>query len=471
MSRQVKKGFLVAAISLLVGIGAYALIFGTKGTPSSVGARVEAERGTSKGLQAEKGVAGDEVRGTAEASGVGSQSESNDRPQILKEALAALEDEYADPETLIKAILSLRRVPSREAVELLSKFLALEDEAVLAEAIDTLGSIGLNSEHKNFVLSLLLEKAKDKDFLSRGPALLTAAIIGEPGRTLPVIAQAIAEEGDSGKDFAVRALNLIATPECLPLVRDLLEKTNDWEILKMAYGLLAKINTPEAFQLLRDGLYSMDNDRQYQSAWALSRTLNEEYTTSLIEAVSSGDLKSDAMRIVARSPAAPGVFGTVLSDNRIDKNYRLQLFDVLASNVGNAPGPVRNSVAEMLHPFVNSSDPGVEVAALKAIAKVGASTDQTSVIAPKLESGDFLVQGAALEAFQPYCTPKTYTLLKPLWYDGDEKIRRTAFLFSTGFLNVSDIPDLEKATTHSDEFIKKHAGLMIKYLTPKKGTH
>jgi len=252
-------------------------------------------------------------------------------------------------------------------------------------------------------------------------------------------------------------------------VRELLEKTKDWEILRDTYVLLTKIDSPEAVQLLREGLYAEDEDKQLQSAWALSRGLNEKHSASLIEAVSAGGLAKDAMAVIARSPAAPEVFGSALSNEALEKNYRLQLFDVLASNTLSAPGKVRNSVAEMLQPFLNSSDSAVEVAALKALAKAGASTDQTPVIAPKLESKDFLVQGAALQAFVQYCTPQTYSPLKTLWYDDDEQIRRTAFFFSEPFLSTKDLPDLEKATTHEDEFIKKHSQVMIKYLTPKHG--
>lgn len=465
ISTQAKKGFLAGAVLLLVGVVAYALIFGTKGTPSSVGVRQEVDGGGQKSPKAEPSVSGAGVKGKSEAP----VKEAKDQGALLKEALAALEDPGADTGALIKAIVSLREVYSREAVELLIKFLAFEEEAVVAEAIDTLGVIGLNSDQKDYVLKVLLEKASDKEFLLRGPALLTAAMMGEPGRTLPVIAKYISEEGDGGKDFAVRAMAFIATPECVPLVRELLEKTKDWEILRDTYVLLTKIDSPEAVQLLREGLYAEDGDKQLQSAWALSRGLNEKHSASLIEAVSAGGLAKDAMAVIARSPAAPEVFGSALSNEALEKNYRLQLFDVLASNTLSAPGKVRNSVAEMLQPFLNSSDSAVEVAALKALAKAGASTDQTPVIAPKLESKDFLVQGAALQAFVQYCTPQTYSPLKTLWYDDDEQIRRTAFFFSEPFLSTKDLPDLEKATTHEDEFIKKHSQVMIKYLTPKHG--
>jgi len=467
ISTQAKKGLLAGAVLLLLGVGTYALIFGTKGTPSSVGVRVEADRGGQKGLQAKPGVSGDAVGEKRETQGAETQPGSKDHAKIFKGVLAVLEDENADTAALINAILSLREVFSREAVELLTKFLALEDEAVLAEAIDTLGFIGLNSEQKNLVLSTLLEKAKDKDFLFRGPALVTAAMLGVHERTLPVVAQYIDGEGDGGKDFAIRAMAFIATPECVPLAREILESTKDWEIRKGAYALLAKIDTPEAAQLLRDGLYSDDEDKQVGSAWALSRGTDEKHSAALVEAVRAGSLAKDAMGVIARSPAASEVFRSTLSDQTIPKEYRLQLFDVLAANTAKASGKVRNSVAEILQPFISSSDSDVQVAALNAMAKAGASTDQTPVIAPKLQSEDFLVQGAALQAFMQYCTPKTYTPLKGLWYDNNEQIRRTAFFFSEAFLNISDLPDLEKATTHSDELISKQAKLMIKHLTPK----
>lgn len=471
ISTQAKKGLFAGAVLLLVGVGAYALIFGTKGTPSSVGVRVETDRGGQKGLKAEPGVSGDGVRVKEERQEGESQPASIDQARILKQAIKVLEDEHADTAELISAILSLRKVFSREAVELLRKFLASEDDAVLAEAIDTLGVIGLESEQRDFVFNVLLEKAKDENFLLRGPALITAAMMGEHARILPVIAQFIAEEGIGSKDYAVRALASIATPECVPLAKDLLEKTNDWEILREVYALLTKIDSPEADQLIRSGLYSEDEDKQYQSAWALSRSVTEKNSASLIEAVSTKGLSKDALGAVAQGPAGPAVFESVLSDANIDESYRLKLFNILASNLQTAPGMVRNSFAETMHRFINSSDSAVQVAALNTIAKAAASTDQTPVITSKLQSEDLLVKGAALQAFFQYCTPETYTPLKALWYDNDAQIRRTAFFFSEAFMTAADLPDLEKATNHSDEFIKKQAMVMIKYLTPIKQTY
>jgi len=54
--------------------------------------------------------------------------------------------------------------------------------------------------------------------------------------------------------------------------------------------------------------------------------------------------------------------------------------------------------------------------------------------------------------------------LKTLWYDKDEKIRRTAFFLSSPFLNHSDLEDLEKAKKHSDELISKQSERIVKQL-------
>jgi len=118
ISTQAKKGFLAGAVLLLVGVVAYALIFGTKGTPSSVGVRQEVDGGGQKSPKAEPSVSGAGVKGKSEAP----VKEAKDQGALLKEALAALEDPGADTGALIKAIVSLREVYSREAVELLIKF-------------------------------------------------------------------------------------------------------------------------------------------------------------------------------------------------------------------------------------------------------------------------------------------------------------------------------------------------------------
>ena len=467
ISTKAKKGLLAGAVLLLVGVGAFALISGSKGTPSTVGVPAAVDQESKKSAQAEPGVHETAAQGKPESHKDGPPINPVDPVRLLKEAQAALEDPGADTFALIQAILPLRQVYSREAVETLSKFLALEDDAVISEAIDTLGVIGLNSEQKSRVVSVLLEKAKSEDFPLRGPALVTAAMMGDPGRTLPVIAQFIAEEGDAWKDAAVRAMGFIATPECVPLVRDVLEKTNEWEILQYAYAVLTKIDSPEAAQLLHEGLYSQDEDRKIQSTRALSQSMNEKHSDALIEAMSTTALPREAMDVIATSPAAPQVFGSVLFDAGTAKEYKLKLLDVLASNSQAAPGSARNSIAEMVQPLLNNPDPAVQAAALNVIGKAAASTDQTPVIAPKLTSADFLVQGAALEAYIQYATPRNWMVLKDLWYDSNQQIRRTAFFFSEPFLSIRDVPDLEKASTESDDaYIKKHSKVIIKYLTP-----
>ena len=72
-----------------------------------------------------------------------------------------------------------------------------------------------------------------------------------------------------------------------------------------------------------------------------------------------------------------------------------------------------------------------------------------------------MVRKEALEAFMAYATPANYKHLVDLYWDTDEKVRRTAFFFSEEFLNESDLEALEKATTHHDEMIAEHAQIML----------
>jgi hypothetical protein len=175
-------------------------------------------------------------------------------------------------------------------------------------------------------------------------------------------------------------------------------------------------------------------------------------------------LEEQALGIIAKSPAAPTVFGNAFAAG-LSKDQKLYLFQVMGTYTMSAPGSVRNQVADMIKPFLNSSDPELERAAVKALGKTAAKEDQSEALASKLESEDFLVRGAALEAFMQYCTPSNYQPLKKLWNDENQQIRRTAFFLSEGFLTQSDLGDLQKATSSSDEFIAKHAGLMIKHIT------
>ena len=108
----------------------------------------------------------------------------------------------------------------------------------------------------------------------------------------------------------------------------------------------------------------------------------------------------------------------------------------------------------------------MEIAALDALSEVGHTVDVSEALVPKLESGEMLIQEAALKAYAQYLTPDNYKHLKTLWYDEDERIRRTAFVMSELFMNETDLEDLKKAVKSKDEFIASQARVMINAVTP-----
>ena len=370
----------------------------------------------------------------------------------------------------IAAVVALREQASSEAVALLAKFLNDPEEAVVSEAIDTLGFIGVNSVNevlKGQVLGVLLEKAKDRGFASHGAALITGAMLGPNERIFQLIGEYISEEGDTGTGFAVRALNFLAGPVCIPYLEEIIKKTKEREVSKNACALLAKIGTPEALEVLSRDLNSRREATQVNSAWALSRKKDDVSNALLVEAVSGNRLPESALGVIAASPAAVAVFGGALSGNTT-KEDKIYLLNVLSVHGITAPGEIRSQLAETIKPLMNSTDSELKVAAIEAMGKVGAKTDQSEALAEQFDDDSWLVRGAALQSFMQYCSPSTYKPMIKLWDDENEKIRRTAFFFSEIFLNTSDLDALEKATANNDEFIAKHSMLMIKHLTQIK---
>jgi HEAT repeat protein len=383
---------------------------------------------------------------------------------VIAKAEAALED--PDITNRVQAVLSLRTEFTAEAVALLGRFLNDQERAVVTAAIDALGVIGLETANevlKKQALDLLLEKTKDKDFASRGPALITAAMFGEDERTLQLIGGFIAEEGDEGKEIAVRALAFQKGPVILPYLSEIMIKSKNAETRRNASALLAELGTPEALALLSQGLDSRREGDQLNSAWALSLRNDYASNAKLIEAVGSRKLSEASIAAIATSSAAPAVFEGVF-DLNISLEDQLFMLDVISEYTKNATGEIRNAMAEVIKPMLRSENPDLKLAAIKAMGKLGAKTDQSGALAGEFDSPSLTVRGAALEAFMPYCTPSTYKALIKLWYDENEQIRRTAFMLSEVFMNDSDLPELQKATTHKDPFIARHSGLMIKHL-------
>ena len=376
----------------------------------------------------------------------------------------------ADMQAKVKQIQSFRQAPTAEAVKILANYLGSQEDLVLhREALDTLGVIGsTNEELKAQVLGVLLERAGDSAYYYRGDALITASIVGDREALFPVIEQFIEEPGDDGKGFAVRAMAMMSLPgcyECVGYLEKILAETDDEQIVKNSAKILSDIGTPEALGLLEQELLStQDAKQQATAAWAIALKNDSSNNQVLIDAIENNALEDEAIAAIAKSNAAADIYGELLKNENVSNDNLISYLGLIGTYSTYAPKQVRTSLVESIKPLLSSGNAAVEKAAIEALGKVGAGTDQTAVLAPKLESGSFEIQQATLQAYKEFMTPSTYKPLVKLWYDDDEQIRRTAFFMSSIFVNTSDLPELEKAANHEDPFIRKQSSVLIKNL-------
>ncbi len=378
------------------------------------------------------------------------------------QAEAALND--PDVSVRMRAVRSLWNKLTPESVELLAMFLDDNETVVTEEAIDALGHIATKSELGEEVFDILMAKVVDTDFRSRGPALLTAASIGDSETVLPVIDIILEEQNESAREVAVRAIAFVNGPEAVPYLTRILAESGSREMQRNAYNLLIKANTEESQQAIKEAVYSPERETQVNTVWALARHNTEANIQILSEAVTTKSLGDDSLSILAGSRAAPGVFKEAFESYSLTNTDKRNLLRVIANNTQLAPVDVRNQTAEVVKPLLNSSDEKMQKDAIDTLVEIGATENQSEALAEHLDSDSPVLQGAALQAYAQYTTPGTYKPLKQLWYDEDEKLRRTAFHLASPFLNLSDKEDLEKATEHKDEFISKLSKLMLKQL-------
>jgi len=393
-------------------------------------------------------------------------------PDWAAKAAAALND--PDFATRVDTVRDLRWRLSRESVELLAQFVNDANEVVASEAIDALGYIASNSDLTQLVYEILAQKALDRNFLLRGHALMTAAVLAEDDRILNVVSEFAGSPDEDDHVLAARTLSYLSTPACMSLIETLLEVTDSEEVMREAAIALARIGTPDAKQLLEAGLASEDEQWQNISAWALSRTSDPEQVAALTNALANDQLNSNAVAVVASSPASAQVFGELLSSNDFETDDKIAWLDAIAKGVGATAGSTRTQLADVLGGLVaeQGTNPQKQVneeytaALLNTAAAVSISQpneELTEAVEEKLTSGSFLVQEAALGAFIQLCTPANYKKLLELYWDEDEQIRRTAFFFSEQFLNdEEDIETLKKAKEHEDELIARSADVLLK---------
>ena len=385
-------------------------------------------------------------------------------PHWLKTAEAALNDPQLH--VRVETVLALRDKLTRESVELLARFLRDGSGVVVNEALDALGYIGLNSDLKRFVYEILAEMASDRTYLFRGQALLTATMLSEDDRILAVVSDFVSAGDDMEKLLAARSMSFIASPACLPLIKELLALTDDPAVQRSAVNTLARIDNPETLEMIQELLLTGDPTLQKSCAWALSRSANDEYQKILSTAVAGGDIAGDSLDLLAASPAAAAIFGDLLGSADIPKDEKIEWINGLGRNAASAAGSTRKEISALLGESLQdeTDDLEIQAALLEALAQVGPTQDQTELIEANLDSDSFLVQGAALNTYLALCSPDNYKKLLDLYWDDDPQIRRTAFFFSEQFLNKSDLEALEKATQHSDEFISKHSKKLIAYI-------
>jgi HEAT repeat protein len=370
----------------------------------------------------------------------------------------------------VQAVLDLREQVSPEAIDLLVSFLDDEEGAVVSEAIDTLGYIGLNSDtaEAEKVYDILEAKAIDKNFALRAQALVTAAMIGKD-RLLPIVSGIMSEDDDEGKICAVRALSVIGSPACVPYLEVLLDLNDDPEIRRNSFNTLAKIETPEALDLLQEYVGSSNDRDQAASAHALSILNRPDVNEMLADAVQEKRLEKEALQALARSPAAPLIFGDLLQRQNVEKAQKVSCLKTLAKySTAYGSSERRTALMEAVSPLLDSPDPVIQKEAIRAIAKIGADATDKALMS-KLESKDPEIRRVTVSALVGYVTPNNYKELLDLIWDDDKETRRTAFMCVQQFAGESDRKILEKAKGHPDELIRKQVPLLLDEASHQQG--
>ena len=370
-------------------------------------------------------------------------------------------DHPSDMSKRMTAIRDLREISSPESVLELAFFLDDPETAVAEEALDSLGSIGLNSDLKQMILDILIKKIMEEGYGYRGAALLTAATLDDGKQVLPVIARYASSSDEGVSTYAIRAISLLQSEESVPIIADMLGKLKSSEDIRTAFGTLATINTPEAVAILEKNLYSGEQGLQEDSVWALSLSKSGNHVEYLGKAVASDNLTPQSMAIIAQSQAGPAVFANILQREDTPADKITKVLGIMEENTILAPGAIRSETATIIEPLLDNPDPAIQIAAIRALGKIGAPENKSSLLIPKLQSDNIQIQKEAVSTYAQYCTPDTYKPLLNLFGHEDMKIRRTALLISSPFLNKSDSSMLEEALQQNDPYMSEQAKLIL----------
>ncbi len=332
-----------------------------------------------------------------------------------------------------------------------------KDTAVLSEALNTLGVLAQHGVDSEKASKLLARKALDKDFPSRGEALLVTAIL-EKDKALPVISAFLQGGGNKTQEnvamlgWASRALGMIATPQSVPIIEKLLCETSDPDVRGHSFAALAKAGTPEAFSILEKQAQTSAGKNQAYSAAALSESKDPKISRWIAGAIQDGTLGKEAVAMLAMMPAAPDIFGKVLSG--LGPAKQLDILKQIAPGLqGN---PDRQKLALALAPLVYSADAKVQAEAITMMGNSGGKK-VAGIIKPFLSSEDPEVRKDAFFSYMKFTAADNYKYLFDFLDDQDPQTRRMAIFMIGKFYGASDRGALEQAAQSEDTFIKDKA--------------
>jgi HEAT repeat protein len=387
----------------------------------------------------------------------GKKTENESAPSAQKDIIYT----PTDLSDKMRIVMELREKPSSDSVKQLASFLDDTESSVAQEVLDSLAYMGLNSDLKQMVLDILINKITDDGYAYRGDALLTAASLDDGKQILPVIERYASSNDEGVSTYAIRALSLLDSKDSVPVISGMLGKLQSSDDRRTAFGTLATINTPEATAILEKNLHSQEQTLQQDAVWALALSASGNHVEYLVKAVASDDLAPQSMAVLATSKAGPAVFGSILQREDMSTDKINQVLKIIEDNTVHAPGPVRSETAAIIEPLFDNPNPDIQVAAIRALGKIGAPGDKSSLLIPKLQSDNIQIQREALSTYAQYSTPNTYKPLLDLFGHEDMKIRRSAFLFASPFLNKSDSSAVEEVLRQNDPYMSEQAQLIL----------
>ncbi|MDR3555026.1 MAG: HEAT repeat domain-containing protein [Syntrophobacteraceae bacterium] len=334
-----------------------------------------------------------------------------------------------------------------------------KDTAILSEALNTLGVLAQQGVGRQEAGKLLAQKALDKEFPSRGEALMIAAIL-EKNKALPLVSAFLQSGGGQSPEnmavlgYASRALSMIATPESVPIIEKLISATSDPDVRGPSFAALAKAGTPRAFSILQQQAQTSTGKNQAYSAAALSESKDPQIRQWIAGAIKDGTLGKDTVSMIAMMPTAPDIFGKVLAEGGLSPSKQLDLLKEIAPGLRGTPS--RQKLALALAPLVFNGDSKVQAETIKLIGESGGKK-VADIIKPFLTSEDPDVRKSAFFSYMQFTSADNYKYLFDFLNNQNPETRRMAIFMIGKFYGASDRGALEEASQSEDAFIREKA--------------